>query len=235
MRRFSAVQALVGVFALVLGLVIGGLGPRAQVRDLEAKLAEQQECKGGVGSDIANVFRGRPWEDGEPTPRRRRVVHTEPEAAPDPGTPAPEPEPGIHIQFGDDAEKAQSKEEIDESLDLAREALELRYAQAREALLQDADPTEEQLAKVDAAISRMNEDLVVLARDLATVAKRDEEPGRREAMEFAADTIDVLLRAEDDLRASLDPAQIAALQDESLDPMSYVDPQIIDILGELNR
>ena len=43
------------------------------------------------------------------------------------------------------------------------------------------------------------------------------------------------LSAEDDLRAAFTEEQLANLQDESLDPMSYVDPALIDVLQELNR
>lgn len=236
MKRFSAVQILSVVFALVIGIGVGGLGPRAQVRDLEAQLAEKEECTGSaMGSEIANVFRGRPWEEGDARPRV--VERSEPEVPADEEAPEDEEEGGLRIQFGSDGDEdaPMSKEEIDESLDLAREAMELRYAQAREALVQDADPSEEQLAAIDEAIDAMNQDLVGLAQDLKTTLESQEEPGRRETMEFAADTLDVLLAAEDRLRGSLSDDQVASLQEESLDPMSYVDPSIVDILGELNR
>lgn len=232
--KSGAVTGLVGVFALVAGLVIGGLGPRAQVHALEKQLAEAAECKGSqMGSELANVFRGRPWEDGEEPRRRVRRIRT-PEQ-PEPAEPVEEAKPeGIQIQIGDDQPEL-DPEELSESLEMAREALELRYTQARAALLQDADPTDEQLEVIDASVARMNDDLVTLARDLAEKVRSGEQPERRETMEFAAETLDVLLVAEDDLRNALTPEQIGRMQDASLDPMSYVDPSLIDILGDLNR
>jgi hypothetical protein len=228
-------SVVMAVGALLVGLVVGGLGPRAQVRALEKQLAEAEECPTStMGTELANVFRGRPWDGDRPPPA--------PAPVPDPVPEAPEPEPeeegGFQITFGDDGgedPESMTKEDIDQQLVLAREAMELRYAQAREALIQDADPTEEQLAAIDDAMAMMNDDLAALATELTAVINNGEEPTRRETMEFAADTLDVLLGAEDSLTAALSEDQVAELQPESLDPMSYVDPAIVDILGQLNR
>lgn len=232
MKQISAVQVLLAVFALLVGLVVGGLGPRAEVRSLEKRLAEAEECPNStMGSEIANVFRGRPWDGAKAAP-----AVPNPEPTPDGEEPVEE---GTKVQWSFDSGKASSegmtKDEIDESIDLAREAMELRFTQAREALVQDADPSDEQLAAIDDAIASMNSDLTDLATELTTTLANGDEPGRRETMEFAADTLDVLLSAEDTLLSTLDEDQRASLQTESLDPMSYVDPSIVDILGQLNR
>lgn len=235
----TAVQILVAVFALVLGLVIGGIGPRAQVRSLEQQLAEANECPTStMGSEIANVFRGRPWEDEQRPRRRVRKIETpDPKPVAESAEAGEEPkddEGGIRFEFGD-GEKTMTPDELEANLDLAREALEIRYAQAREALLQDADPTPEQVQAIDDAMGRMNDDLLTLAHELTDTVNSGEEPTRRDTMAFAAETLDVLLQAEDDLRGALSEDQIGALQDESLDPMSYVDPALIDVFSELDR
>ena len=41
--------------------------------------------------------------------------------------------------------------------------------------------------------------------------------------------------AEEGLLGALDPDQRDALADEALDPLSYVDPSIVDVLSELDR
>ncbi len=228
--RTGLTHIVVGAGALLLGLLLGGMGPRAQVRALEAKLAESRRCDEGIADDLAAMFGGRPW-----SPKARRRVST-PVSAPvvaepdeprvpdagSPGTPAPE----------DGDNTTVDREEV---LALARDTLELRYTQAREALIQRADPTPEQLEAIDAAIQRMNDDLFALAETFLEEAKRDGQPSRRDTMEFAADTLDVLLKAEDALRDQLDEEQLAALDEESLDPTAYIEPAFIDLLGNADR
>ena len=45
----------------------------------------------------------------------------------------------------------------------------------------------------------------------------------------------MLLGAEEQLTSTLSEEQVANLQEESRDPLSYVDPAIVDVLSELNR
>jgi hypothetical protein len=237
----KAVHVVVAVIALVVGIAVGGLGPRAEVRALRAQLDEAGDCAGGaVGSEIANVFRGRPWEEGEGTSGRRVIPANDgahpPDAGPplDSDTPKGEPDPeGFRVNWssGDGEDQPANPEE---AMKLAREAMELRYAQARAALLEDAKPSDDQLATIDGAMERMNDQLVGLARDLVDQVKDGGEPSRRDTMLFAAETLDVLLTAEGDLRGALTEEQLGAMQDESLDPLSYVDPAIVDLLAELN-
>ncbi len=242
-RGIGALHFVIGAIALVVGLGIGGLGPRSEVRALKAQLAEAGECEdnGRMGSEIANVFRGRPWQGDEP---EKKVTRFEPrEPGPDEGVPPETPDAdgsdeedeGFRIQIGEDGEAQQmSEEDIRENLDLAREAMNLRYEQARAALIEDANPSDEQLEQIDASVARMNDELIGLANDLVDQMNLDGEPNRRDTMLYAAETLDVVLSAEDDLRGILDADQVANLQDESLDPLSYVDPAIIDVLQQLD-
>ena len=52
-------------------------------------------------------------------------------------------------------------------------------------------------------------------------------------MEFAADALDTLLAAEDAMRGSFDEDQLDGLPDSAVDPFSYVDPDIVDVLAQL--
>ncbi len=81
----------------------------------------------------------------------------------------------------------------------------------------------------------MNADLRVLATEFVAVYKESgEEPSRRDMMAFAADSLDVLITTEDALTGSLAPEQQDALSEESLDPLSYVDGSLVDVLAELD-
>ncbi|MEZ4317107.1 MAG: hypothetical protein R3F61_06375 [Myxococcota bacterium] len=235
----GAMHFLIGVVALVIGVAVGGLGPRSEIHALRAQIDEMGECEPGsnVGTEIANVFRGRPWDGDEPP---RKVTRFAPDAGPvDPvegDAPVPEPveeeHEGIQITFGDDGTEP---ENLEQGLDMAREAMELRYAQARAALIEDANPSEEQLDRIDGSMRRMNDSLMGLATDLVDQMAGQEEPSRRDTMLYAAETLDVVLSAEDELRSILSEDQVSALQDESLDPLSYVDPAIVDVLAQLDR
>jgi len=237
MKQLGAMHFLIGVIALVVGIGVGGLGPRAELRALRAQVEELGECESGsrVGSEIANVFRGRPWE-GDAPPRKVTSLDAEPE----PVAVAEEPEPAeptedvakIEFNFGDGAEEPQ---DVEETMEMAREAMELRYAQARAALIEDANPSDEQMAEIDASMQRMNDSLMGMASDLVDQVSSDEGLERRDTMLFAAETLDLVLSAEEELRGTLTEDQIAALQDESLDPLSYVDPAIVDVLTELDQ
>ena len=245
-RGIGALHFVIGALALVVGLAVGGLGPRAEVRALKAQLEEAGECEdnGQMGTEIANMFRGRPWDDEAPPKRVTRFPDRVPgpdEGPPPDAGPPPEvdDEGGFTIRIGDDEEgnggSELSEEDLRENLDLAREAMNLRYEQARAALIEDADPSDEQLEKIDAAMGEMNDELIGLANDLVEQMNLDEEPSRRDTMLYAAETLDVVLSAEENLRGALTEDQVANLQDESLDPLSYVDPAIIDVLEQLDR
>ena len=66
----------------------------------------------------------------------------------------------------------------DEELEAARGALELRRAQARAALIEDADPNQEQLEDIDQAIQDMNDSLLQIADELAETLEADGEVAR---------------------------------------------------------
>ena len=133
------------------------------------------------------------------------------------------------IEASDDAEAPDPAK----SLALAKEAMELRRVQARAALVEEVEPEENQLQAFDGAMSTMNAALLEIADDFVATVGEGEEPSRREIMGFAADTLDVLITADDAVHGVLDADQVAAASESSLDPFSYVDPQILDILSEV--
>jgi hypothetical protein len=74
-----------------------------------------------------------------------------------------------------------------------------------------------------------------LGQDLVAEVRENGQPSRRDSMAFAADALDILITAEDAIGGSLTDDQRAAMDDESLDPFSYVDPALLDLLAEIDR
>ncbi|MFT4624672.1 MAG: hypothetical protein ACI8PZ_003331 [Myxococcota bacterium] len=239
MRGVGVRELLIAAGALVLGLMLGGLGPRAEVRSLQVTLdaCEQRPCSPeDLGQDLARMFAGRPFAGDDSRPSAPRPVprpELEAEAPDDDGPPpmkAPrdDEDPPQEIGF-DEAGLA------DGGTDAMREVMELRRRQVRAALLEDAAPDDVQLAEIDAAVGDMNDELYAIAEDLAAQVRQGVRPSRRETMEFAADTLDVLLTAEDRMLNSLDDDQLDALDEGAHDPLAWVDPGLVDVFLELDR
>jgi len=220
---------LIGI-AVAVGLVLGGLGPRSEVRALREQIAERGDevCDRQVGREIASVFRGRPWEPSD---------GADPQVAP----PAPDPPETEQNQSGlqvtvDDRPVGEDEEGPDpETIGAMRDAMELRRTQAEAALREQAGATDEQMATVDEIADSMNDELHSLASELVeTVQASGGEASRHELMVFAADTLDVLLDAEEQMYQAFDAAQRAAVDEEATDPLSFVDGRVVEILAELD-
>jgi len=225
---------VVGIVALAVGLVLGGLGPRAELRTLKDQLdGKPAKCESsGIGRQIASAFRGRPWEanldDDE--------IAGDPEPEPEPTAEPAAPENGIQINFGNGEDgEGPDPEDIEEGIDMMRDAMQLRKTQARAALDEAVGPSDEQWNEIDNAIAEMNGDLKMLAEEFVDTIGAGEEPSRREAMLFAADTLEVMLEADDRLYDSLTPEQIDDMDAEAIDPFAHIDPDIVDIFMELDQ
>lgn len=217
-------HALLAAIALVVGLVVGGLFPRAEVRALEARIDEmqEQECAPRrTGEELATLLTRRPVApapDPEPPPATDDGAPEQPPAGAAPVAPP----------AGEPAERP-----VDE-IAAMQEALDLRRTQARASLVEDADPDPRQLDDFDAAVADMNDELAILADEAVARVREYGEPTRHEMMVFAADTLDVLITAEERMWGSLSDGQLAAVEDEALDPFSYVEPALLDRFAELD-
>jgi hypothetical protein len=194
-------HVLVAAVALAVGLVVGGLRPRAEARRLEADLVEleDQECRPLLGSELVRALRPPP-------------------PATDEAPPEPEEEEPDDVDADDLAE--------------GRTILAARRAQARAALIEDADPTDEQLDAFDAAVADMNADLRALGEDLLARVREHGEPSRSELYRLAADGLDVVLVAEARILEAFGDADV---DPDALDPLSHLDPSLVDVLVELDR
>jgi hypothetical protein len=228
----------IAAVALIVGIVLGGLGPRAELREVrqtQAKVAAAPCPEGpSVGADLAQFFGGartmRPPPES-PQARVDRLQAENPAAA----------ELALEIEAAEAEAEAEVGEalraavENGEELELARAALELRAAQARAALVEQADPDRDQQQAIDDAYGEMNESLMDLAGELGDLVAEGREPTRREAMTFAADALDAMLAAEQQVEGALQADQLADLDDGAINPFSHVDPALMDVLIELGE
>ncbi len=236
-NRWGARHLLLAAVALVVGLVVGGLGPRSEARGLREQLEEAQakECErgGGMGREIAQVFRGRPLEDNLPAPGEEPVaVDLKGKGVVVEGGERRGPRFRAEAEREGGGEGEGPEPSPEEAMKLAREAMELRRTQAR-AALEEAGATEEQLTSIDDAMDRMNDDLAALTETFVATVQEGGEPDRREMMMFAADTLDVLLEGGDALFGSLSDEQRADIDEAALDPFSYIDGAVVDELMKL--
>ena len=234
-------QIAIAAVTLVLGVILGGLGPRGEVRALEERIAALEDsgrgdCRSTVGSDLAALMNAGVSSRGPAKPERNPLGDRDPDVIAAENPEAAElveemngSEEAVREEIRDDLENGISGED----LELARTALELRRAQARAALMEDARPDDTQMEDIDTAVKDMNTQLMGMADELAAMIENGEEPSRREAMEFAADALDTMIGTEEAMRAALDEDQIAELEDGALDPFSYIDPELVSALEGL--
>ena len=226
-------EIAVAAFALLVGLIAGGVGPRAELNAMMKTVdaVDLERCKNTVGKDLATFFGGA-REGGLPP-----VVA----AAPRPQTLRQPTDPEVEAALAELEEgEAQATEELQEGLrdtlanrdelELARSALELRRAQARAALVEEADLDRAQAEEVDGVYDEMNGTLEELAAGMAEMVVGGREPDRREAMEFAAEALDAMLVAEDRVLRVLDAEQRSELGQDAANPFNHVSPQLIDVL-----
>ena len=126
-----------------------------------------------------------------------------------------------------DGEKAR-----EEGLEKARTALELRRTQARAALDERAKLEDWQEEAFDEAVNKMNDALEEMAEKVAPLVKREQPPSRREAMHLAAEALDVFIAADESFASILNAEQYQAAGEEAVDPLSYIDPALLDMLEE---
>jgi hypothetical protein len=204
---------LAAAVALVVGIVVGGLNPRAEVRRLQAEAVQmkEKECRSLLGSEIARAI-----QRGQ-----------------DPAAPPPEPQPEGEPAPPPPAQ-ADPEQEQEDDLAEGRTILAARRAQARAALLEGADRSPEQLEGFDAAVTDMNAELRALGEDLlARVRELGETPPRSELYRYVADGLDVIIETDTRIRDALGE-QAGEVDAESIDPLSHVDPALVDLLIQLD-
>lgn len=226
-----------------IGSMAGGFAPKRELRkqkQIQQKIIPiAQDCKTTIGSDLAQLMGGKNVQSNT---RTKKNTNDNPFGDRTPEEIAQVNPEAVEIVEQINRDQEQFQEEFPEAfspnqeeLETARTALELRRAQARAALVEGADPSEEQLEEIDQAVQDMNDSLLALSGELTEMLDSGEEPERRQAMSFAAEALDTMLTAEESFRETLNSDQIESLDDQALDPFSYISPDILGALESLDQ
>lgn len=236
---------LTALFSMILGIVLGGIAPRRELQKQKDEFwesyAENTKSSSTIGSDLA-LLMGGTNTGGSTTKQYQPPLHTNelgdrsPEAIkqenPEAAALAEEMD---NTQSEMEANLQDSYDRTEEELETVRTALELRRSQARAALIENVQPSEEQLQSIDETVQTMNDTLIALAGDFADIIENGEEPDRRQIMSFAAEALDTMLSAENSMRDVLTEEQLMDIDEAALDPFSYVSPDIINTLQSLDQ
>jgi hypothetical protein len=234
---------MMAIGGFLFGTWAGGMPLRASLADVRAELdaAQTQTCaSSNVGQEIASVLQGRPWEAGIDTPSPFGVNADDIVASAEDGFAGDnlddaEAEDGVNweFNFGDEGFDKEP-ENMEEAMAMAREAMDMRSAQAWAALDEQADLSDEQSAAFNEAVDQLNAELMNAATELVDTVQSGEEPTRREGLVFADNLLGAILEADDAIYNTLSDEQRGEVDGEVLDPLAYVDSSIVDKLMELD-
>jgi len=228
---------------ICLGLVVGFLlgtipgrrevtGLKRRIRALERQLAQADEDASGgrLASPLpglSGMLRGaRPPADGAD-----RLVATGPQSlrsdagrAPVSPTAAAEPpaSPPAPSTFGPDG-GTQRVRPTREQFDLAVAAQSLRASQTREALREQADLDEAQMAQLDRAVERMNQRLEQYSDALVDLALTEEAPRARDVLSLTRDVTSILADGQGELERLVGDDRLAAIDESPAQIWNYID------------
>jgi hypothetical protein len=230
---------LVGALTLLLGLFLGGLGPRGELRRTRKELAEAREAaasSGGAGLLPAlglgglAAARDRAQADG----RRRVPRFNPPENAPPPEQPAASDHPRAG---GDTDTGAESRGGLfggdREAFAAAKATADLRAAQFREAFISEARLSPERQTALDTTLKSMNDEFAKAASEIAdSMARKGKAITPRDMADVGVRLLDIYRRTDDALKAGLDDTGRAALERTRFDALTQIDLEAFRKLAE---
>jgi hypothetical protein len=227
---------LVGALCLLLGLAVGGLGPRAELQRTRKELAEAREAAAsasgagllpalGLGGLAAARDRA---QSRAPVPRFNPPEKTpeapDPAVPRDPQRPPDQPRERRRMRlFGKDGE----------GFAAAKAAADLRAAQFRSAFIAEARLSPEKQNALDGTLSTMNTEFAKAASEIADdIARKGKAIRPRDMADVGVKLLDIYRRADDAMKAGLDDAGRAALEKTNFDPLTQVDMDAFRKLAE---
>lgn len=213
---------ITAALALVLGLFLGGIGPRSQLRrserDLEqARTASRDDRAAalpialGLGSLVAAKGRA-------PAAAPPRFVVADGGAV---TTPAGDARPRERGHFPGHDE-----------LGTLRTASQVRAAQFRSALFEAGRFNDEARTRFDAEVKTMNDELAKAAGELAAAMADHPKVTPRDMADVGARVLDIYRRADDHFKAGLDDAGKAAVASTDFDLITQIDAGAFETLAD---
>jgi hypothetical protein len=214
--------------ALLAGLFLGGLRPRAELRQTQKELAEAKEAAARAGSAAALPMA---LGLGGLLAARDRTRTVPRFVTPDGGPPTAERDEGARTRrrrplFADGGA---------DGFTAAKTAADLRAAQFRSAFADEAGLSPDRQGTLDRTIDGMNAELA-RAADQITEELRKRPAGQklrpREMADIGARLVDIYRHADDTFSASLDERGRAARERTEFDLITQVDLGAFRKLGE---
>ncbi len=230
------------LLGLVIGFLVGGVGPRAEGAAERASAARLQDelvkatsrasrCGGGAAllPGIGDLLPQRPAvaRDPGPAPDPERAVD---DAPPDRDGPAPDP---AVVEIGADGGAADAAPlGRDAGYEAAVEAQRIRAEQSRAALAEQADLSDSELAEVDAIVGEMNDRLAEYADEMVAIIESGEEPVPRDMLGLTHDITGILYESQSRLEDTVGADRLPGVDPEAAAVWNYLDLGILgDALG----
>lgn len=238
-KRLPLAAVAFGAVGVVLGFVLGGIGPRTELADREAEVARLER----------RLEAAAPGGWRSPVPGLDRILRAPPEASADRPLPAADP---ADAPGGADAPEVAEPAPIDapaggaldggvprgrwrarwrenapadrlEGFQRIASLQRVRRMQSRAALTQQADLSDEEVAEVDAVLEEMNRSLAGHGEELLLLAVGDEPPPARDLLGITHDVTGIMHRAQLRLEGVLGPERAADVDPSALEIWNHVD------------
>lgn len=209
---------------------MGGVGPRLELTEREAEVAslteqlESAERSSGWRSPVPGFDRIlRAPEDERPLPLAEDST-PEPGQEVEPAVPTadggvpPSDRPGWRTRWGE-----RSGDDRVDAFRRAASVQQVRRVQSRAALQQQADLDDEEMARVDAALATMNQQLLGYGEEILMLAVGDEPPAARDLLGITHDVTGILQRAQLDIEGVLGPERASGVDPSAMEIWNHVD------------
>jgi hypothetical protein len=202
--------------ALLAGLFLGGMGPRAELRQVKKDLAEAKEAASRARSSATLPLA---LGMGSLMAARDRAQSVPRFVVPDGGAPEPardRPDGGrARRMFGDGGAQAFAA---------MKGAADLRAAQFRTAFVDEAGLTPEKEQTFQGVIDKMNQEFAKAADEIAqSLTAKGQKVRPRDMADIGAKLLDIYRRADDSFSAGLDDNGRAAQSRTQFDVLTQVD------------
>jgi hypothetical protein len=220
---------VIAAVALLAGLFVGGIGPRAELRQAQKDLAEARENAARSRSSAALPLA---LGMGSLMAARDRAQEAPPRfVVPDA---APEKQPGsAENQPGKERRRRLLGDGGAEAFAAMKTAADVRAAQFRSAFVEEAGLTPDKEQTFQKTIDQMNQDFAKAADEIAdTLRTKGQKVRPRDMADVGAKLLEIYRRADDSFNAGLDDEGRRAQARTQFDVLTQVDVGAFKKLAE---
>ena len=213
------------VVGVVLGFLLGGIGPRRGAAELKGELDQLREENARLEARAGRGGRGglMPGFD-QLMPPRERPAEPAPDEAGDEGAAGDEPSGGevTAVPAGPPPRPPTVAEQM-QGFDLAVDAQNLRRQQSRQALREQADLSGEEVREVDEILADMNEQLATHGEEIMEILATGEEPSPKEMLSITHDVTGILAEAQESLDGVVGADRLEEVDEEAGVVWNHID------------